>query len=162
ALPVLAVQNMPGILAGMFLAGLFAAAISTADSQVLSSSAALTNDLFPKYKNSRLFVKGGTVLVALLALGIVLYGNTNVFKLNTFGWSVMAAGFAPLVFLYSLDKKVSQIQALSMMITGAAASIAWEIAGLSGDIYNVLPGMAAAFLTYGILKTRTGKKVSIP
>ncbi len=148
ALPMLSVNYMPGALAGLFLAGLFAAAMSSADSQVLSSSAALTNDLFSKYKDNRVFVKGGTFLVALLALGIALYGSSNVFKLTTFGWSIMAAGFAPLIFLYSFGFKTTQIQAVSMMIVGASASVAWEIAGLSGDLYNVLPGMVASCLVY--------------
>ena len=46
ALPLLAKELLPAVLVGLVLAGLFAATMSTADSQVLASSAALTQDLF--------------------------------------------------------------------------------------------------------------------
>ncbi len=150
SLPILSSELMPGILSGMFLAGLFAAAMSSADSQVLSSSAALTRDLIPRYKDSLLWTKGGTLLVALLALGIALSGDKNVFKLATYGWAVGGAGLGPLVFIYSLGKKPSQIHAVLMMVGGVAVSIGWDLAGLSGDIYNVLPGIVAGLLIYFI------------
>ncbi len=148
ALPTLSQQLMPGILSGLFLAGLFAAAMSTADSQVLASSAALTRDLVPKYKDNIFWTKSGTILVALLALCIAISGDKNVFKLATYGWSVMAAGMGPLLFVYSLGKKPSQKQAIAMMLLGADVTIWWEQAGLTGDMFNVLPGVVAALSIY--------------
>lgn len=151
ALPMLASDLMPSVLAGLFLAGLFAAAMSTADSQVLSSSAALTRDIVPRYKDSLLWSKAGTLLVALFALGVAVSGDKNVFKLATFAWSVMAAGLTPLILVYSFHKKPSQALAVLMMLGGAGASIAWELAGLSGEMYNVLPGLAAGLAIYIVL-----------
>ena len=52
ALPVLATQLLPSIFVGGILAGLFSATISTADSQVLSCSAALTQDINPAWKRT--------------------------------------------------------------------------------------------------------------
>ncbi len=63
---------MPPLAVGMILAGIFAATMSTADSLILSCSAALTHDLFPKAFKSTRMVKVGTLAVTLLALVIAL------------------------------------------------------------------------------------------
>lgn len=151
ALPSLSANLMPGVLSGLFLAGLFAAAMSTADSQVLASSAALTRDLVHKYKDNVWWTKGGTVLVALLALVVAITGDKNVLKLALYGWSVMAASMGPLLFVYALGGKPKQVHAVLMMLVGAGVAVAWEEMGLSGDLYNVLPGVAASLLTYVVL-----------
>lgn len=151
ALPLFSAQFLPEILSGLFLAGLFAAAMSTADSQILSSSAALTRDLTPRYKDKYLWTKAGTVLVALLALAVAISGDKSVFKLATFGWSIMGAGMGPLLFIYTLGKKPTQLHALLMMIGGVAVSLAWDFAGLSDAVYNVMPGILAGLLIYVML-----------
>jgi SSS family transporter len=150
ALPILSAKLLPGVLSGVFLAGLFAAAMSTADSQVLSSSAALTRDLTRRFRDSLIVAKIGTFMVALLALLVALYGSKSVFKLATFGWSVMGAGMAPLLFVYAIGKRPSQAHALCMMFGGVTAALGWEYAGLSGDIYNVMPGIVTGLLIYFI------------
>ncbi|MCB1532863.1 MAG: sodium/proline symporter [Alphaproteobacteria bacterium] len=150
ALPTISANLMPGVLSGLFLAGLFAATMSTADSQVLASSAALTRDLTTKHQDNVLWAKAGTVLVALLALVVALSGNQSVLKLTLYGWSVMASSMGPLLFVYAMGKKPTQAHAIAMMLIGAGVSISWEEAGLSGDIYNVLPGIITALLVYFI------------
>ena len=148
ALPTLSSSFMPGVLSGLFLAGLFAATMSTADSQILASSAALTRDLVPKYKDNVLWTKSGTILVAILALTVAMNGDKNVFRLALYGWSAMAASMGPLLLVYALGKKPSQIHAIIMMLVGAGVSIGWEEAGLTGDMFNVLPGVAASLFIY--------------
>jgi len=159
ALPILSANLLPGLFSGLFLAGLFAASISSADSQILSSSAALTRDLFPQYKNNLLWSKIGTLLVGLFALSIVLWGGeTGVFKLATLAWSTMASALAPLVMIYALGKRPTEIHALLMIIGGAVVSAVWEHLGLSAHIYNALPGvlsgLALYFIGAPIFKTR--------
>lgn len=150
-LPALSAHLMPGVLSGLFLAGLFAAAMSTADSQILSSSAALTRDIVTRFRGSRLFAKAGTLFVASLALLVALKGDDSVLKLVTFAWSFMAAGFVPLIVVYVLGKKPSQVLAVLMILGGITASYIWEHMGLSGDVYNVLPGLLAGGLIYILL-----------
>ena len=52
ALPTLSVMMLPPILIGVMLAGLFSATMSTADSQILSCSAAVTQDVVPRWRKS--------------------------------------------------------------------------------------------------------------
>ena len=115
ALPLLAQQLLPGWLVGFVLAGLFAATISTADSQVLACSAALTQDMFPEAKDSYVWVKASTLLVATIVLAIALTGG-GVFDLIVLAWSSLAAGLGPLLILKSFGRHVDGRLGLAMMI----------------------------------------------
>ena len=151
ALPYLALELLPAVLVGLMLAGLFAATISTADSQILSCSTALTQDLFPAAANSYKLAKIGTLTVTAIILGIALIGNNNVFALVTFSWSALASGLGPLLVIRVLEKPVSTPVALTMMLTGIIAALTWNLGlQLSSVIYEVFPGMSMGFIVYGI------------
>jgi len=149
ALPYLALELLPPILVGMMLAGLFAATISTADSQILSCSAALTQDLFPGLAHSYNYAKLGTLTVTVITLSIALAGDDNVFALITFSWSVLASSLGPLLILRVWQKSVTKPVAIAMMFGGISAALFWKVGlDLSGIVYEVLPGMAAGGLIY--------------
>ena len=149
ALLDLSQELLPGILVGVMLAGLFAATISTADSQILSCSAALTQDLFPGLAKSYKYAKIGTLIVTAIVLVIALTNNDSVFGLITFAWSILASGLGVLLILRSLEKPVSTPVAIAIMLSGIAASMIWKLSlQLSGAVYEVFPGMAAGFLVY--------------
>jgi sodium/proline symporter len=152
-------QNLlPGILVGVILAGLFAATISTADSQILSCSAAVTQDLFPGLAKSYKFAKIGTLIVTAIVLAIALSNNDSVFGLITFAWSILASGLGVLLILRSFEKPVSTPTAIAMMIVGIFVSMFWKLGlGLSGAVYEVFPGMAAGFLVYAIASLFEGQ-----
>ncbi|MEM7591107.1 MAG: sodium/proline symporter [Cyanobacteria bacterium P01_A01_bin.83] len=140
---------LPAILVGVILAGLFAATISTADSQILSCSAALTQDLFPGLAKSYRFAKVGTLVVTAIVLIIALTNNDSVFGLITFAWSILASGLGVLLILRSLEKPVSTPAAIATMLSGIIVSMWWKLGlGLSGAVYEVLPGMAASYVIY--------------
>lgn len=149
ALLDLSQQLLPGILVGVMLAGLFAATISTADSQILSCSAALTQDLFPGLAKSYKYAKIGTLVVTAIVLIIALANNDSVFGLITFAWSILASGLGVLLILRSLEKPVSTGSAIAIMLSGIAASMIWKLSlQLSGAVYEVFPGMLVGFIVY--------------
>ena len=149
ALLDLSQELLPGILVGVMLAGLFAATISTADSQILSCSAALTQDLLPGLAKSYKYAKIGTLVVTAIVLAIALTNNDSVFGLITFAWSILASGLGVLLILRSFAKPVSTPVAIAMMISGIAVSMIWKLGlQLSDAIYEVFPGMAAGFIIY--------------
>jgi sodium/proline symporter len=151
ALPNLSIELLPAILVGLMLAGIFAAAISTADSQVLSCSAALSQDLVPSAANSYRKAKIATLVVIAIVLAIALITNNSVFALVIFSWSVLACALGPLLVLRVWQKPVSVPVGITMMITGIVVAIIWNIGlNLSSAINEVLPGMAAGFIVYGI------------
>jgi sodium/proline symporter len=143
-------QNLlPGVLVGVMLAGLFAATISTADSQILSCSAALTQDLFPGLAKSYRYAKIGTLVVTAIVLVIALANNDSVFGLITFAWSILASGLGVLLILRCYEKPVSTVWAIAIMIVGIAVSLIWKLGlNYSGAVYEVFPGMAAGLIVY--------------
>ncbi len=150
ALPEMSRVLLPDFLVGMTLAGLFSATMSTADSQLLSCSAAVTQDVFPSLRNSYRASKAATLGVTVLALGIALGSPAGVFDLVLVAWSVLGAGLGPILVLRVLGQKLETPLALSMMIVGASVVIIWQRAGLDGDIFKLLPGMLAAFSIYAV------------
>ena len=160
ALLSLSSDLLPGVLVGVMLAGLFAATISTADSQILSCSAALTQDLFPKMSHSYRLVKIGTLVVTAIVLAIALVNNESVFKLIIFAWSILASGLGVLLVLRSWQKPVSTPCAIAMMLVGIAVAVIWRQAGLSGNLYEVLPGMAAGLIVYVVFRLVEPKAIA--
>lgn len=149
ALLDLSQELLPGVLVGVMLAGLFAATISTADSQILSCSAALTQDLFPGLAKSYKYAKIGTLVVTAIVLVIALANNDSVFGLITFAWSILASGLGVLLILRSYEKSVSTPTAIAMMIVGIATAMIWkQELQLSGAVSEAFPGMIAGFLVY--------------
>ncbi|MEM8780018.1 MAG: sodium/proline symporter, partial [Cyanobacteria bacterium P01_G01_bin.49] len=153
ALPYLSLELLPVVLVGLMLAGLFSATISTADSQILSCSAALTQDIFPDVAQSYNWAKLGTLTVTGIILAIALVGDNNVFALITFSWSALASGLGPLLILRVWQQPVNFSTAIAMMGTGIAVALIWNLGfDLSDAVYEVLPGMAAGLGVYGIVR----------
>ncbi|WP_193199445.1 sodium/proline symporter [Nostoc sp. MG11] len=162
ALPYLAQEFLPAVFVGLMLAGVFAATMSTADSQILCCSAAITQDIFPQFANSYKLAKLGTLTVAMIVLSIALAGDNNVFLLVTFSWSALASGLGPLLILRVWQLPVKTSVALLMMSVGIAAAISWSLVfKLSNIVYEVLPGMAAGILVYLIAQFFTNKKLGV-
>ena len=152
ALPTLAGQLLPEILVGLVLAGLFAATMSTADSQILACTAAVTNDLLPKRFNGYLATKIATVFVTAVALTIALSGNKSVFALVLVAWSALGSAFAPLLIVYALKQKVPEKLAVAMMLGGPMVMLLWRHFELKPIIYECAPGILAGLLIFVVGK----------
>lgn len=153
ALPQLSQALLPSVLVGLILAGIFAATMSTADSQILSCSACLTRDLLPRLADSYLLTKGGTILIALLALVIALFGGQNVFQLVLISWSSLGAAFTPILVLYCLGWRISEWTLIAMVGVGIGGTLIWRQMGWSSSIYEIAPGIMAAFLVFFVSLT---------
>jgi sodium/proline symporter len=165
ALPQLALQLLPGVLVGVVLGGLFSATMSTADSQVLSCSASIAQDIFPSKKSDHyLLTRGATVGVALLAVVIALYGSRNVFALVTLAWSLLASSLGPLLVVRVLNQPVSPFWGTAMMIGGTISALVWRYGLEFGDaVFDVLPGMLGGFLIFALSRRfRTAKDSGSP
>lgn len=165
ALPTLALELLPEALVGLILAGLFAATMSTADSQILSCTAAITRDFDFSPKDEQPFIESYTmtklctVLVTALALAIALSGNESVFQLVLIAWAALASGFTPLMAVYALGGKPSEKTAVAMMISGLAVMLGWRYFGFNAYIYEAAPGIIAGLLPYGISRLFSGSPI---
>jgi len=148
ALPSMAQQLLSPTLVGLILAGIFAATMSTADSLILSCSAALTHDLLPHKIESTHLLKGATVLITLAALVWALLNSQSVFSLVIMAWSGLASAFAPLLIVLCLGKKPSQNRSLYAMFAGLSLALLWRYMGWHTAIYEGMPGIIAGLLVF--------------
>lgn len=147
ALPMLAQARLPGLLVGVILAGVFSATVSTADSQVLACSAAVSNDLglrnessTPKRRQHTRATLGVTVAVLLAAL----WAPANIFTLVLFAWGALAAAFAPLMVTQSISGPLTTRWTASIMFAGTATALAWRGFGLGSVVSELLPAFLVA------------------
>ncbi|HSG88188.1 MAG TPA: sodium/proline symporter [Pseudomonadales bacterium] len=150
ALPTIALELLPDVLVGLILAGVFAATMSTADSLILSCSAALTDDLAKGAGRRLVVVKAGTVLVTTMALLIALTGTDSVFSLVIYAWSVLAAAFGPLLVVLALGQRPRESLAITMMIIGVACVYAWKAVPVLADYYEGMGGFLAGFAVFAV------------
>jgi Na+/proline symporter len=108
ALPTMALELLPPAMVGLILAGIFAATMSTADSLLLSCSAAVTHDVMPNTLEKLWMLKLTTVVITLLALLLALSNNQSVFNMVIMAWSGLASTFAPLLVILCLGGRPSQ------------------------------------------------------
>ena len=152
AMPGLAQQILPDVLIGFVLAGLFAAIMSTADSQIISCSAAISNDLFARRHPKYLKVKTTTILVTIFAALIAITDDQSVFSLAMISWIALACAFAPILIIYSIGGKISQNLAISMMFIGVVSMLFWRYFELGDVFYEEGAGMIFAFIYYYLVR----------
>lgn len=92
--------------------------MSTADSLVLSCSAAITHDLVPKRFDGIWQAKVATAVVTMLALGIAMNETQNVFQLVILSWSTLASAFAPLLTIYAPRNRVRHVACVGALTAG--------------------------------------------
>ncbi len=151
ALPALSMELLPEVFVGLMLAGLFAATMSTADSQVLSSGAALTQDIYPRLGDSRRKTKAGTIVIVAYALGVALFGgrDTSVFELVTIAWSGLGASLGPMMILRSFRKYPGTVTSVIMMLGGMTTVLLWRyVFEFTSHVYEILPGIVVSFSIY--------------
>ncbi|MEX0964464.1 MAG: sodium/proline symporter [Pseudohongiellaceae bacterium] len=154
ALPTMALQLLPPVLVGLTLAGIFAATMSTADSLVLSCSAALTHDLLPKNIERPLLIRLATTVIVAIALLLALANNQSVFSLVILSWSGLASAFAPLLIVLCLGWKPSERLSMVAVFLGLAVAFGWRLLGWHDAIYEGFPGIVTGFLLLALLSPR--------
>lgn len=143
ALPSMALELLPAFFVGMILAGIFAATMSTADSLVLSCSAAITHDLLPRRLETTWELKAATAAVTLLALLIALSETRSVFQLVILSWSALASAFAPILTIYALGRRIGEAGAIAAMSAGVGVAVLWRALGWHEMVYEGMPGILA-------------------
>lgn len=162
----------PAIIAGLILAGILAATMSTADSQLLASASAISSDLIQTFFGKKLsdevsvkVAKITVVLISVIAIFIARDPNSSVFSIVSFAWAGFGAAFGPVVLLALFWKRSTKEGALAGMITGAIVVFLWKyvISGLGGAfaIYELLPAFIVALIVNVIVSfcTKAPKEI---
>ncbi|MGI8314620.1 sodium/proline symporter PutP [Halobacillus mangrovi] len=137
------------VIAGILLAAILSAIMSTIDSQLLVSSSALAEDfykaIFRKNASERELVWVGRFAVAAIALiAVLLAGNpdSTVLGLVSYAWAGFGAAFGPIIILSLFWKGITRNGALAGIIVGAVTVVVWAdfLSGGIFDLYEIVPG----------------------
>lgn len=141
------------LVAGLVLAAVLAAIMSTFSSQLIVCSSALVEDLYkvvrktpPSQKSLVILGRACVLVVAIVAAILALVPNDTVLGLVSFAWAGFGAAFGPIVLLSLYWRKLTNWGALAGMIAGSATVFIWKALGTG--LYELLPafliGMIAA------------------
>ena len=152
-------------LAGVVLAGILAAVMSTVDSQLLVASTALVEDVvrprLPRLGDERALLLSRLVVAAIaLAAGILaMTPDSVVLELVAYAWAGLGASFGPAVLACLFWRRVSETGVVAGMVTGAAVTVVWRnVDGGLFDLYELLPAFAAAVCVILLLSARRSRE----
>lgn len=145
---ILTADLLPPVVAGVCLAGILAAVMSTADSQLLVASSAFTEDLYAKLggveASQRRLVRVGRLAVAgiaLVAFVLAMDPDSRVLDLVAYAWAGLGATFGPAVLLSLYWRGMSRAGALAGIVVGGLTVILWSrLEGGWFDLYELVPG----------------------
>ena len=143
-----ATELLPPVIAGVILAAVLSAIMSTADSQLLVASSAIAHDwnLSGGRTQTGLTNSRTTVLVVLvLATVLALVWRADIFSRVLFAWSSLGAAFGPILILRLMGRSITAKSTLAAMLTGFGLTvlISW-LPNTPGDFAErVLPFFAA-------------------
>ena len=139
---------LPPVIAGVILAAVLSAIMSTADSQLLVASSAISYDWHLASERARTGLAGSrTTVVAILILAtmLALFWRADIFSRVLFAWSAAGSAFGPILIMRLLGRSVSERGTLIAMLTGFGLTvvISW-FPDMPGDFAErILPFIAA-------------------
>lgn len=142
-------------IAGLLIAAILSAIMSTIDSQLLVCSSVITEDFYrkwvkPEASSKELMLVGriGVLIVAVIAGIVALNPESSVLGLVSYAWAGFGAAFGPVVLLSLFWQGYSRNGAVASILVGALTVIFWKQAsGGLFDLYEIVPGFMLATLT---------------
>lgn len=147
--------NVPFI-AGLFLCGILAAIMSTADSQLLVSASSMAEDIYKgiidkKASDKKVMVVSRITIVAiaLIAYAIALDPNSSIMGLVSNAWAGLGAAFGPLVLTALFWKRTNLKGAIAGLLSGALTVILWDYIPMIPVAADTLVPDSVTFATLG-------------
>jgi len=171
AMPRLASELLHPIFAGLFISGAVAAMMSTADSQLLVSTSAITEDFIHQYLGMKLSDRSLVnlsrimiVLLGLVAFGIAIFSELQgkkIFGVVSYAWSGLGSAFGPALVLTLWWKKTTRKGIIAGLLTGFFTTVMWaNIDILQTIVTERLTSFIFAFVTIIIVSIMDGRKKS--
>jgi sodium/proline symporter len=163
--PFLASQLLHPVAFGIVVASIFAAIMSTADSQLLVAASSVVRDLYEKILHrgeeipqKRLVLYSRIVVVFLVGAALVvgLTAEALVFWLVLFAWAGLGASFGPTSILALYWRRTTRAGVIAGLITGTAITFIWELTpALSSRLYELIPAFAGGLLATVVVSLLT-------
>ncbi len=150
--------------AGVLMAAILAAIMSTIDSQLIVSASALTNDFYkgfirPGASDAEMvwISRAAVIAVSVVALLLALNPEAGVLDLVAYAWGGFGAAFGPLIILSLYWSRMTRNGALAGMVVGAVTVLVWNrLSGGLFDVYEILPGFIFATIAIVVVSLIDG------
>ncbi|MBP3448827.1 MAG: sodium/proline symporter PutP [Clostridia bacterium] len=147
----------PAFLAGILLAAIIAASMSTADSQLLVASSSFTSDIYKplirKNASDKELLWVGRIVVVIVSIIAFFIANSKgegaaaIMNLVSNAWALFGAAFGPVILLSLFWKRFTYKGAVAGIVVGSVVDILWLIfLSASTGIYEILPGFIACLI----------------
>ena len=157
---------IPAIIGGLILAGMLAATMSTADSQLLAAASAVSQNLVKdcfhiKITEKMSIVVARITVVVIAVIGVFMASNpdSSVFDIVSFAWAGFGATFGPVVLVSLFWKGANRYGVLAGMVSGGVMIFLWKyvIAKLGGvfAIYELLPAFICSAVAIVVVSLLT-------
>jgi sodium/proline symporter len=165
-MPHLATTLLPLWLAGILISGAIAAMMSTADSQLLVASSALSEDVYHNIFRREISEKMQlmvsriiTLLVGASAFILAVKSKTLIYTMVSYAWCGLGSSFGPAILLSLKWKRTTKYGVTAGMLTGALSTMIWaNIEPLDNFISVRVASFALATLAVIIISLLTGKE----
>lgn len=142
------------VVAGILLAAILAAIMSTADSQLLVCSSALAEDFFKQVINKNATSgqvvqvgRIGVLVISLIALYLALTPDSSVLGLVSYAWAGFGAAFGPALVISLYWSRMNRNGALAGIIVGGLTVVIWkQMSGSIFDLYEIVPGIVFSII----------------
>lgn len=163
---VMSQSLLPPIIAGVVMAGILAATISSSDSYLLIAASAFAKNLYSgvlkkKASDKEVMITSKIVLIVISLIGIIIAWNENsvIFKLVSFAWAGFGATFGPIMLFSLFWKRTTQKGAVAGMITGGVMVFVWKLLlnpiGGVFAIYELLPAFILSSIAIVVVSLLT-------
>ncbi|WP_172562699.1 sodium/proline symporter PutP [Vibrio furnissii] len=153
------------VMAGILLAAILAAIMSTADSQLLVSSSAMAEDfykqVFKKDATSEEIVRVGraaVIIISIIALILAMTPDSSVLGLVSYAWAGFGAAFGPALVLSLYWARMNRNGALAGILVGGITIVVWkQLSGGWFDVYEIVPGIIFSTIAIVAVSLLTGE-----
>ncbi|MBQ7296495.1 MAG: sodium/proline symporter [Clostridia bacterium] len=173
---------LPALLAGVVMAGILAATISSSDSYLLIASSAFAKNIYEKSPKATSLFKKLTkkdaddksvmwvsrialLIISIIGIAIAWDEESVIFDIVSFAWSGFGATFGPIMLFSLFWKRTTYPGAIAGMVSGAAMVFIWKLAlkpafGGIFSIYELMPAflVSCAFIVVVSLLTKKPSK----
>jgi sodium/proline symporter len=159
---------------GVMMSAILAAIMSTADSQLLVSASAFSNDIYKKWIHKNASNKE-LVIVSRISVGIIAVIAAfiaaadpesdflkQVMALVSFAWAGFGAAFGPVILLALFWKRTNIYGAGAGMVIGALTAIIWKFVLAANfpevtifKLYEIVPGFLLSLITIVVVSLLT-------
>ncbi|MBQ1351859.1 MAG: sodium/proline symporter [Oscillospiraceae bacterium] len=165
---------IPAFIGGVFISGILASTMSTADSQLIAASSSVTQDILVDTckiklsdKKQMVIARLSVIVISVIAIFLARDPNGSVFRIVSFAWAGFGAAFGPVMLFGLFWKRTTKGGAVAGMIVGGAMVFIWKylIAPKGGvlAVYELLPAFLCgciAIVVVSLITKKPGEEIT--